>query len=448
MKTLEQLGRELDSGRTTAEALAAECLDRIADPRGEGSRAFLHVDPERVRARARAVDAMRAAGMAALPLAGIPISVKDLFDVAGEVTRAGSVVLADAAPAGQDAPVVARLRAAGMVLVGRTNMTEFAYSGVGMNPHYDTPRNAWDRQAQRIPGGSSSGAAVSVTDGMAAAGLGSDTGGSIRIPAALCGLAGFKPTASRIPLEGTVPLSFTLDSIGAVAPTVACCAAIDAVLAGEPVDVPGPLPLAGLRLGVLRDYVMEEIEDTVAQTFERTLARLGAAGARLQDVFFPELNDLATVNGKGGFAAAEAWAWHRELLERDGERYDPRVGRRIEAGSRQSAADYIDLLNARRRYIDCANAITAPLDALILPTVPIVTPTIESLAEDDAYFRANRLLLRNPAVFNFLDRCAASVPCHDAGEAPVGLMVVGENGGDRRLMAVARAVEGCVAPRK
>ncbi len=384
---------------------------------------------------------MRGAGIAASPYAGIPVSIKDLFDVAGEITTAGSRVLATASPAISDAPVIARLRAAGLVIVGRTNMTEFAYSGLGLNPHYGTPRNPYDRDAGRIPGGSSSGAAISVCDGMAAAGLGTDTGGSCRIPAALTGTVGWKPTAKRIPLVGALPLATSLDSIGGIAPSVSCCAIMDAILAGEPLLAPQAFPLKGLRLAVPQSLVMEDVDSTVATAFARALATLSSGGALVQDIALKELLELPAINAKGGFPAAEAYAWHRHLLASKGADYDPRVKVRIEKGVQQSAADYIDLCAARKDFMRRVDALCSPFDALILPTVPIVAPTIGELADDQEYGRVNLLMLRNPTVVNFLDGCAISIPCHVPGEAPVGLMLVGRHGADHRLFSIALAME-------
>src|SRR5438874_12202294 len=220
--TLAALAADLAAGRTTSRELVEAALDRIADPAGEGVRALLKVYGREARAVADAQDQLRQSGYVASPLAGIPVSIKDLFDVAGEVTLAGSKALDDRPPATADAPVVARLKAAGAIIIGRTNMTEFAFSGVGINPHYGTPGNPYDRSL--IPGGSSSGAAVSVGDGQAVVAIGTDTGGSVRIPAAFCGIAGFKPTQYRVSRDGAVPLSTTLDSIGPLANSIACCA--------------------------------------------------------------------------------------------------------------------------------------------------------------------------------------------------------------------------------
>lgn len=441
MKTLVALAAALAEGRTRSTDLVEEALARIADPAGEGARTFLKIYADEARATASFQDKLRALGRAPSPYAGIPVSVKDLFDVAGDVTRAGSRALADAPLASRDAPVVARLRAAGFVIVGRTNMTEFAYSGLGINPHYDTPRNPWDRPAARIPGGSSSGAAVSITDGMAAAALGSDTGGSCRIPAALTGIVGYKPTARRVPLEGVVPLSSSLDSIGPLANSVACCAIIDAIIAGEPVAVPEPLPLRGMHLGLPKSFALDEVDQHVGSTFEKALTRLSRAGVIIDEFDFAELRELADINAKGGFTAAESYAWHRELLERSGALYDPRVRVRILRGTEQSAADYIGLVRARADVIARADRRTAKFDALIMPTVPIVAPRIDELASDEAYTQINLLLLRNPSIANFLDRCAISLPCHAGGTAPVGLSLVCPHGADRRLFAIAAGVE-------
>jgi aspartyl-tRNA(Asn)/glutamyl-tRNA(Gln) amidotransferase subunit A len=445
MRPIEELGRSLAEGRVTSRALVEECLERIADPAGEGPRAFLHVDADGARAAADAQDALRAHGVNLSPLAGIPLSVKDLFDVSGQVTRAGSLVLEDA-PAEADAPAVARLRAAGMVIVGRTNMTEFAFSGLGLNPHHGTPSSPWDRATGRIPGGSSAGAAVSVADGMAAAAIGSDTGGSCRIPAHCCGIVGYKPSAWRVPLDGAYPLSFSLDSIGPFGRTVSCCALVDAALAGDDITVPDAIGPRGLRLAVPRTLVLDGLDDTVAAAFSRTLDTLSAAGAVIEDVDCAEWGELPSINAKGGIPAAEAYALHAARLATDGERYDQRVRRRITGGSRQTAADYIDTLKARDRLIGLFEDRAAAFDAFVMPTVAVVAPAIAPLVADDAlYDTANRLVLRNTSVGNFLDGCSISVPCHEDGAAPVGFMLLAPNGHDRHIMAVASGVEATLA---
>ena len=447
LRTIAEYAAALREGRTTSSALIEETLERIAEPAGEGARAFTRVYTQQARAAAAASDLLRAAGLARSPLEGLPVSIKDLFDIAGETTLAGSVVLKGSAPASGDAEVVRRLRTAGAIIIGRTNMTEFAYSGLGLNPHYGTPLNPWDRASGRIPGGSSSGAAVSVTDGMAVAGIGSDTGGSVRIPSALCGLTGFKPTARRVPMRGVLPLSTYLDSIGPLAPSVACCAVLDSVLAGAPVDIPPPGELRGLRLLAPTTVVLDEMDATVAAAFRRTLSMLSAAGALVREAPLPGFARLAGINAKGGFTAAEAWAWHRNLIERAAGSYDPRVVSRIQRGQEMSAADLLDVLLARTAWIAEVESVVSGFDALIMPTVPQVTPKIADLmASDDAYFRANGLMLRNPTLINFLDGCAVSIPCHEQGAAPVGVMVAGVALSDRRILAIGRAVEACLRP--
>ncbi len=446
METLRSLAARLSSGEVSSAQLVERALERATDPAGEGSRVFTRLLADQARAAAQAMDRLRAAGAAPSPYAGIPITVKDLFDVAGQVTTAGSRVLQDNPAAERDAVAVARLRAAGFVIIGRTNMTEFAYSGLGMNAHYGTPRNPYDRATGRIPGGSSSGAAVAVTDGMSAAGLGTDTGGSCRIPAALCGIVGFKPTAHRVAKEGVVPLSTTLDSVGPLARSVDCCALLDAVLTNGPLQTEHPLPLDGLRLGVPDCYVTEGMDGIVAAAYERALSHLSAAGARLLSLPLAMLKEIPQINAKGGLVGAEAYAWHRPYLERSAHLYDPWVLQRFEAGKSQSAADYIATRTARAQLIERVGRVTARVDALLMPTVPIVAPALAELAETETANRTNLFLLRNPSLANFLDRCALSIPCHRQGEAPVGLMLVGEHGDDRRLLAIGRAVETVIAP--
>jgi aspartyl-tRNA(Asn)/glutamyl-tRNA(Gln) amidotransferase subunit A len=445
MRTLKQIAARLEAGEPSR-ALIDQCLDRIKDASGEGARTFLKVYGEAARNAADAYDALRRTGATPSRFAGIPVSIKDLFDVAGDVTTAGSMALRQAPAATRDAAAVARLRGVGFIPIGRTNMTEFAFSGLGLNPHYDTPRNPYDRKTGRIPGGSSSGAVVSVTDGMAAAGLGTDTGGSCRIPAALCGTVGYKPTANRIPTAGTMPLSQTLDSIGTMAPSVACCALLDAVMAGQP---PGDLPafpLAGLRLAVPQTLVLEALDADVSRAFAAALSALSAAGARISEIALAEFGEVPQVNAKGGFAAAEGYAVHRPLIDVKGDTYDPFVLARLERGREIDAADYIELQWAREGMIARLNAVTAPYDALVMPTCPIIAPALRDLAKPDAARAANFLLLRNTGLANFFDRCSVSIPCHRTGEAPVGLMLVGETGADRRLLSIAAAVEQTVAP--
>jgi aspartyl-tRNA(Asn)/glutamyl-tRNA(Gln) amidotransferase subunit A len=443
-KTLSALADDLANGRTSARKLVEECLGRIADPAGEGQRAFIHVDKDAALDAADAMDRLRKARAAPSPFAGIPISIKDLFDIKGQVTRAGSRALDDSPPAEADAPVVARLRAAGFVVIGRTNMTEFAYSGIGINPHYGTPKGTWQRGAGHVPGGSSSGAAVSVADGMAYGALGTDTGGSCRIPAAYNGIVGYKPTQRRVPLDGGVPLSSSLDSFGPLANSVACCASLDAVLAAEPAMAIKPRPIKGMRLAVPTTVALDELDDAVAKTFDRALQTLSKAGALIEHIEVPEFLDVGMMNAKGGFAAAESFAWHRYLITSKGNEYDPRVAVRIMRGEAITAADYIDLLNARRSLIARIATRLAPYDALVMPTTANTPPRIADLADDKAFATANLRSLRNCTLINMIDGCAISLPAHREGEVPVGFMLAAAGGSDRRIFELAAAMEGTI----
>jgi len=417
-----------------------EALARIADRGGEGARACLTIYQQTARIAADASDARAHAGMPLGPLDGAIVSIKDLFDVAGEPTRAGSKVLADAPPALVDAPIVQRLRAAGGVIVAKTNMSEFAFSGVGANPHYGTPGNPADRA--RVPGGSSSGAAVAAADGMCEIAIGTDTGGSTRIPAALCGIVGFKPSQWRVPTQGAFPLSFTLDSIGPMARTVADCVRADAVMAGEELAPAEPLGLAGLRLGIPQGLPLRDFDAIVASRFSAATSALGKAGVRLSDEPLDDFFDaMQQINAKGGFAPAEAYSIHRERLATRAADYDPNVRARIERGRELSAAEYVAMVRERANLVRAMDARLSDLDGWVLPTTPIVAPTIAEISTCETFSAKNLLLLRNTAIGNFFDLCAISLPLpRDAG-LPVGLMLVARNGQDQRLFRIAAAVE-------
>ena len=443
MWTVAQLGADLAAGRTTSRALVEQALARIADPAGEGARAFLKVYAESARAEADHCDRLRKAGVRRSAIDGLPVSLKDLFDVAGDVTRAGSKIFQK--PAAQDAKAVARLRAAGAVFIGRTNMVEFAFGGVGLNPHYGTPKNPWDRKVGRVPGGSSSGAAVAQADGMCVMALGSDTRGSVRMPAALCGVAGFKPTAARVPREGAFPLSYTLDSVGPLANSIACCAAYDAVLAGEEDVSLAEFPLKGLRLLLPRSAVIEDLDPEVEQAFEKSIQVLAEAGAVVSEVPVPAFDRQNEYFKGGGLAGAEVVHIHKPLAERIAG-YDPRVGKRIALGSTLTGADYVELLELRAACMREVAALAAAYDAFVMPATPCVAPTIAEASEsDEAYFRWNLRIMRNTGLANFLDGCAATLPCHEPGGAPVGFMVCGTGGRDRHVLAVAAAIERAFA---
>ena len=439
------LARALAGGKTTSRRLVEEALARIADANGEGGRAFTKVHAQGALLAAEASDRLRKEGVVPSPLAGLPVSIKDLFDVAGDATTAGSKILRDHSPAAADAVAVARLRAAGAVVIGRSNMTEFAFSGIGINPHYGTPANPYDRGARRIPGGSSSGAAVSVSDGMAAFALGTDTGGSVRIPAALCGITGFKPTTACVPREGAFPLSTTLDSVGPLAPTVACCATIFQVLAGDVTRPLGPAALSAMRLGVPKNHMLEDLDSEVSEAFQSALQRLSRRGATIVDIAVPELDAAAKANVGGGISPPEAYAVHRRWIEREPD-IDPRVLERILRGASVSAADYIDLLANRAQLMKRFARTNYDVDALIMPTVPRIAPRIEELERSPESFRlANGAMLRNTSLINFLDGCALSLPIQPPRTAPVGLMVVGFAGEDERVLSAGLAIEAALA---
>jgi aspartyl-tRNA(Asn)/glutamyl-tRNA(Gln) amidotransferase subunit A len=415
-----------------------QALARIADPQGEGARTCLTVYTAPARAAADAADARAAHGISLGPLDGLIVSIKDLFDVAGEPTRAGSKVLAEEAkPATADAPVVRRLRAAGAVIVAKTNMSEFAFTAVGANPHFGTPGNPADRA--RVPGGSSAGAAVAVADGLCDIAIGSDTGGSVRMPAALCGVVGFKPSRQRIPTEGAFPLSYSFDSIGPLARSVADCAKANAVMAGEDFMPLKPAALAGLRFGVAQGPPLEGLDETVAAAFTNALERLDHAGARLTHETLPLLDDMDKINAKGGLIAPEAYAVHRHRIARRGADIDPNVRVRIERGGAVPAADYIEMLRDRARLVRAIDGALAPLDVLVMPTTPIVAPTIAEVIDPQIFIARNAALRRNTVIINFFDLCAISLPLEAA--LPVGLMLVARNGEDRALLRVAAAVE-------
>ncbi|MEQ1865119.1 MAG: amidase [Micropepsaceae bacterium] len=439
-RTIAALAADLAAGKTTSRALVEAALAAIAR---DGS-AFTHVSAARARTDADACDRLRAQGVAASTLAGIPISVKDLFDVAGEPTPAGSAILREAPASARDAPVIARLRKAGALIVGRTHMSEFAFTGLGANPHFPVCSNPHD--ASRVPGGSSSGAAVSVARGQAAMGLGTDTGGSVRIPAAFCGLAGFKPTQRRVSREGVFPLSESLDSVGPIANSVACCRASDAILSDAPIEAHAPLGLNGLRFAVPMDFVLDGVDSVVGAAFERALSALSASGAVIERVRFPEFARVPEITARGTIANAESFAFHTRMgLLNQRERYDPNVLARIEIGARMTAGDYIDLLHARAALMWDTDRRSAGYDALLMPAVACVAPRFVDVVEPAAFARANGLALRNASLINFLDRCALSVPMSRAGELPSGLMIVGETMGDARLLAVGEAVEAVLS---
>jgi aspartyl-tRNA(Asn)/glutamyl-tRNA(Gln) amidotransferase subunit A len=441
-QTIDQLNRLLASGDMTREALIIGALEGAASKAAES--VFTKLYPEAALASARAADAAQAAGVVQPALAGLPFTIKDLYGVAGETTMSGSVVCKGEPVQSEDATVVSRIRASGAAIIGKTNMTEFAFSGIGINPHYGTPVNPTDATVARIPGGSSSGAAVSVALGLAVAGLGSDTGGSIRIPAAVCGIVGFKSTQNRVPLKGALELSRSLDTVCAMTRSVQDCVTVDAVLSGALLPV-RQRPLAGMRLAVPQTVVLDGMDDHVARVFSRTLASLSAAGAHIIEIPLTELAEIPKINTPGGLSPIEGYAEHHARLARAQDQFDHRVSQRMMLGATVTAQQYIKILDARRDWIVRVERVLESFDAIICPTIPVVAPVIaDLLASDEAFFKANGLLLRNTFTINVLDGCSFSLPCHQQGELPVGLMVSSVHGEDAKLAAVAMAIESAL----
>lgn len=442
--SLQQVIEQLALNNLTPDQLTAQALANIASSEGEGALAFTQVYDQWAREQAAASTRRREAGISLSPLDGVPVSVKDLFDVAGKITTGGSRVLADAPAAVANAEIVNRLLQAGAIVIGKTNMTEFAYSGLGINPHYGTPANPWDRQARRIPGGSSSGAAVSVSDEMCFGAVGSDTGGSVRIPAAFCGLTGFKPTARRISMAGVLPLSASLDSVGTIAHDVASCVALDAVIAQNSLSLTKKT-LSSAHFAVPQTLVLDGLDDEVSAVFTRAIASLKQAGAQVTEIPLTELGELAAINASGGFTALESWAWHKPLIAERADSYDPRVVSRIRRGESLGENDRRRLEQQRDDWQQRVSTQIQHYDALLMPTVPMIAPTISELeSNEETYFRINGAVLRNPSVINFLDGCALSLPCQAKGAAPVGLMVAALPMHDEALVSWALEIERCL----
>jgi aspartyl-tRNA(Asn)/glutamyl-tRNA(Gln) amidotransferase subunit A len=425
--------------RTSSRTRLDNALSKITDPKGEGARACLTLYKESAIAAADAADRRARDGISLGPLDGKIITIKDLFDVAGEVTRAGSKILADEGkPAEADAPVIARLRRAGAVIIAKTNMVEFAFSAIGTNPHYGTPGNPADRT--RVPGGSTSGGAVAVADGMCELTIGSDTGGSTRIPAALCGITGFKPSKQRVPTDGAFPLSDTLDSIGPMAGNVKDCADADAIMAGEE---PQPLlaaPLGAIRLGVAQGLPLNDLDKVVGERFSSAIAALGKAGLPLRDEAIPLIDEMVALVATGWLPPPEGLSIHQDRLRRRAADFDPNIRVRLERAAQMPAAHYISTLRERGRLIRAMHERLADLDGLVMPATPIVAPTIAEVAEPPVFTEKNLLLLRNTAIANCFDLCAITLPVPGSG-LPVGLMIVARNGDDRKLLRIATALE-------
>lgn len=440
MTTLWQASQQLLAGQISPETLTQDALSAIAAEAGEGKRVFTRVYAAGSQQQAAQAKMRWQQQQPRSAIDGLPISIKDLFDVAGEVTLAGSRLLSNASEATANASMVDRLLQAGAAIVGKTNMTEFAFTGLGINPHYGTPANPWQRAQQRIPGGSSSGAAVAVSDGMCLAAVGTDTGGSVRIPAALCGLTGFKPSASRINQRGTLPLAASLDSIGVIAHDVQSCWLLDSVIADRPLERDAR-NLSEAHFVIPQTRVLDGLDAHVSAAWERALELLRAQGVKITELPLQELAELETLNARGGITAWEAWQWHQHYAQSQPEAYDPQVLTRIKRGSLLNADDAAALYQLRADWKTRVEAAVAPFDGILMPTVPLIAPTLAELEDPARYMQVNLLMLRNTSVINMLDGCAISLPCHQPGAAPVGLMLSSTHGNDAALLSWAAAIE-------
>ncbi|WP_114010223.1 amidase [Cohaesibacter intestini] len=441
--TIATVRKALDEGKISSVELVSAAFTEIEKEGGEGNRTFIRTFKNTAITQAAASDALRKMNVPQGPLAGIPVSLKDLLDVAGEPTTAGSAELAKIAqPASADADIVALLRAAGAVILGHTNMTEFAYSGLGINPHFGTPLNVWDRQIGRVPGGSSSGAALSVAENMAVAAIGSDTGGSIRIPSAFNRLYGFKPSFGRHSLKGVTPLARSLDTVGPLANSVECCRIIDAVMAGHPVPEANLRSLVGKRFGILETIALDDLDVEVAGSFVRALETIAKAGARLERIKVDAIERFWDIAKLGSIVGAEAFHAHRGFLQGHANGMDPRVRQRLEVAGGISSADYLDMLDLQKDMQVRTHLATRNYDAVLMPTVAIAPPELKPiLASDELYGETNLKILRNTAIGNILGRPAMTIPIGMPDGAPVGLMVMGEHGGDAVVLDHAESID-------
>ncbi|WP_312184584.1 amidase [Pantoea sp. CTOTU46764] len=440
MTTLWQASQQLLAGQISPETLTQDALRAIAAESGEGKRVFTKVYSDAARQQAAQASARWQQQPPRSAIDGLPISIKDLFDVAGEVTTAGSRLLSNASVATANASLVDRLQQAGAAIVGKTNMSEFAFTGLGVNPHYGTPANPWQRAQQRIPGGSSSGAVVAVSDSMCLAAVGTDTGGSVRIPAALCGLTGFKPSASRIDQRGTLPLAASLDSIGVIAHDVLSCWLLDSVIAAQPLEL-DERNLSEAHFVIPQTRVLVGLDEHVSAAWLHALDVLRAQGVKITELPLQELAELDTINARGGITAWEAWQWHQHYAQSQPEAYDPQVLTRIQRGSLLNEGDAAELYQLRANWKQRVEQAVAPFDGILMPTVPLIAPTLAELEDPARYMQVNLLMLRNTSVINMLDGCSISLPCHQPGAAPVGLMLSSTHGNDAALLSWAAAIE-------
>ena len=444
MPGLRELCAALSRGETSSASLVEQALTLA----NQSESVFTAINPGLMNL-ARSIDRARRKSPSLSPLAGIPIALKDLFNVRNERTLAGSTVRKHyAQPEAADAGVVAPLRAAGLLFLGRTNMSEFAFSGIGKNPHYGTPLSIWDRATGRLPGGSSSGSAVAVAEGIVPATLGSDTAGSCRIPAAFNGVVGVKPSHGRMSLDGIYPLSPTLDAPGPLAIDVDSCFILDQLMCARTqpaAELPRlePANLESVELVIPVASVMEDLDDEVQKAFERSVDALAAAGVSIREVAMPVLDHCDDFFRERPIVVYEVWQHHREMLQQHLDEYDPFVGSRMSAGAKISTEEQQNRYNERDRIVDTFNRQFESLqaDALLYPSVACVPPAIAETDDEDNARQVNLRCLRNTATVNYFDGCSISLPCHQPGDAPVGLMLSAANGGDDRLYQVAAAVE-------
>lgn len=443
--SVAQLSVLIQGGAADPVDVAEAVFECIADYSDKS--VFTVLTESRAREEARASSKRLREGRSLGLLDGVPIAWKDLFDIEGVATTAGSVVLAMDAPAKRDAAVVAFLRQAGMVAVGRTNMSEFAFSGLGINPHYGTPVNPRSADLPRIPGGSSSGAGVAVAAGLVPVAMGTDTGGSVRIPAAFNGIVGYKATRGRYAMEGVYPLAKSLDSLGPLCRTVRDVVWIDAAMRGLTAPDVVEHPLRGLELLVPDNIVFDGAEPEVIASFEAALERLQGAGANVSRAVIPAFDEIFDLMTRyGPLVTAEAFALHHERLAGpDADKMDHRVVMRTRLGSKTTLPDYLAILEARSRLIADTERFVG--DRLIaFPTVAHVAPPIAPLeGDDELFFAANNKTLRNTALGNFLDWCGVSIPC-GTGEAgmPVGLLLSATARRDEALLGIGLAAEAVI----
>ena len=441
LASITEVRRRILSNEISTKEYVLQCIENIKNVSGEGAKSFLYVAEDEAITTAQSQDALLKKGLQNGPLSGVTVSIKDLFDISGQVTASGSNVLRNNTSATEDSEVVSRIRRAGGIVVGRTNMTEFAYSGLGLNPHFGTPLNPYDRSNGRIPGGSTSGGAISVTDQMAIIAVGSDTGGSCRIPAALCGIVGFKSTACRYSMAGVLPLSRSLDSVGILAPTVQCCQIMDSVLFDGPKINNFEVSINRINIGVLENVVLEGMDKDVKKNYFRTIEVLKKSGANLRTINSKVFERVIQLQGQPKIVSAEANSEFESILALKGKGVDPRVSTRIAKGKEITSAVYIQTLVERKLLIQAWQQEFLNDDLWVMPTVPVIAPLLDDLRLDEKYFECNSLMLRNPGLINFLDGCALSIPNHFREGPPTGLMLVSPGNRDENLLRCGVAVE-------